>query len=273
MTERTRPSLLIRGSHAATGEVVRVAPNGGDWNYITFSARRMPARERLQGKTRDDESVIVVIGGTVGVTSSAGAWNEVGKRADPFSGPAQSVYLPAATTYEIQAHTDAEIALCSARARGRHPARLIAPADDAEYVRGEGHARRRIHNILMRPEEAGTLFLTEVVTFPGNWSSYPPHKHDEDNPPFESQLEELYYYRARPPSGFAFQRVYTADGDLDETMTVQDGDAVLVPRGYHVCAAAAEYWIYYLNVLAGPKHLYHMTFDPAHAWIKENWTW
>jgi 5-deoxy-glucuronate isomerase len=125
----------------------------------------------------------------------------------------------------------------------------------------------------MDPDDASSLFVTEVVTPAGNWSSYPPHKHDRDDPPNESALEEIYYYRARPAGGFAFQRVYTPEKDLDESIAARDRDVVLVPRGYHVCAAAPGYEIYYLNVLAGPKHVYHMTFDPAHAWIKEGWTW
>lgn len=274
MTRRgTHSPLLIRGKDVREGEVVAVARNGNDWKYIDFRVVRLTAGQRLEGQTGGDEVAIVVIDGTIGVTSSVGSWADVGQRADPFSGPPAAVYLSSATTYDIRAAGTAEIAICGAQSRGRHPARLVAPAPDTEYVRGGGSAKRRIRNILMGEDEASSLFLTEVVTFPGNWSSYPPHKHDEDNPPIESQLEEVYYYRAQPAAGFAFQRVYTASGDLDETITVHNGDVVLVPRGYHVCAAAAKYWIYYLNVLAGPKHVYHMTFDPAHAWIKEGWTW
>jgi 5-deoxy-glucuronate isomerase len=217
--------------------------------------------------------ILVVISGAIDVRSSAGNWADVGGRPDPFSGPPSAVYLPASTRYEVKAARRAEVAICAAPARASHPAKHIALSPESEYVRGEGQAQRRIRNVLMGEDEASTMFVTEVVTLPGNWSSYPPHKHDEDNPPIESQLEELYYYRTSPAAGFAFQRVYTADGELDETMTVRDTDVVLVPRGYHVCAAAAGYWVYYLNVLAGPKHVYHMTFDPAHAWIKERWTW
>ncbi len=266
-------SLLIRGSAEPYGEIVATAPMNSALKYITFRVLRLQADRELEANTEDKEVAIVVVAGTVDVTTSAGSWHDVGKRPDPLYGPAETIYLPARTAYAIRAVISTEIAICEAPAREHHPARLIAPPAESEYTRGEGQARRRINNILMQPDEAGSLFLTEVVTFPGNWSSYPPHKHDEDNPPFESQLEELYYYRARPAAGFAFQRVYTADGELDQTMTVRDCDAVVVPRGYHVCAAAAGYWIYYLNVLAGPKHVYRMTFDPAHAWIKENWTW
>jgi len=273
----TKPSLgsplLIHGKDVRSGDVVTVARNGVDWKYIDFRVTRLRAGSRLAGATANDEVALIVIEGTIAVTSSAGSWETVGGRASPFSGPPSAVYLPADTSYELHARGAAEVAICAAPSKGALPARLLTPAPDAEYIRGKGHAERRIRNILMGEDEATSLFLTEVVTLPGNWSSYPPHKHDEDNPPVESALEEIYYYRAQPASGFAFQRVYTRDGNLDETLTVHDRDVVLVPRGYHVCAAAAEYWIYYLNVLAGPKHVYHMTFDPDHAWIKEDWTW
>jgi len=267
-----RSSLLVRANRAKYGEIVAVAPNGDDWKYIDFRVVRLAAGGTLHGATEVNEVAIVCIGGTAAVSSSEGAW-VAGKRRNPFAGPPEAVFLPAATTYDVSVAEDAEIAICAAPARARHPARLIAPPADSEYVRGEGQAQRRIRNILMGEDEASSLFLTEVVTMPGNWSSYPPHKHDEDNLPFESQLEEVYYYRMDPPAGFAFQRVYTASGDRDETHAVHDGDVILVPGGYHVCAAAAGYWVYYLNVLAGPTHLYRMTFDPAHAWIKEHWKW
>jgi 5-deoxy-glucuronate isomerase len=267
------PDLLIRASNGECGDIVHVAPNGENWKRISFRVVRLRAGEHLRGQSGDDEIAIVVIGGTIAVRSSEGEWPAVGKRTDPFAGPPETLFLPASTAYEVAAATEAEVAICGAPARERHAARLIVTSADSEFVRGAGSAERRIRNILMGSDEASALFLTEVITPPGNWSSYPPHKHDVDDPPNESQLEELYYYRAQPAAGFAVQRVYSADCDLDETITAHDRDVVLVPRGYHVCAAAAGYWIYYLNVLAGPRHVYHMTFDPAHAWIKENWTW
>jgi 5-deoxy-glucuronate isomerase len=263
--------LLLRARTVQSGEVVAVSPDSADWHYVHFRVLRLPAGEQNAATTGELEVAIVVIAGTVNVASSAGEWQAIGSRTDPFSGQPAAVYLPSGTRYAIQAVGPAEVAICGAKARGTIPARLIQP--EPEYIRGTGHAQRVIRNILMGADAATALFVTEVVTPPGNWSSYPPHKHDVDDPPNESQLEEIYYYRARPEAGFAFQRIYSGDGDLDETITVHDRDAVLVPRGYHVCAAAAEYWIYYLNVLAGPKHVYHMSFDPAHAWIKEQWTW
>jgi 5-deoxy-glucuronate isomerase len=274
MTEHgARAGLLIRGRDVERGEVVSARSDGHVMKYVDFRVERMSSGDTIVEDTRTNETALVVISGTVDVRSSDGHWTGVGERPDPFSGPPRAVYLPPSTTYELRAASVAEVAVCSAPARDKLPARLVAPSAESEYERGEGQARRRIRNILMADDEASTLFVTEVVTLPGNWSSYPPHKHDTDDLPAESQLEELYYYRTRPAAGFAFQRVYTSDGDLDETVTVHDTDVVLVPRGYHVCAGAAGYWTYYLNVLAGPKHVYRMTFDPAHAWIKEHWKW
>ncbi len=269
----TRPQspLLRPGKDVHAGEVVWIKPNGTDWKFIDFRVVRLQSAEGLAFRTDANECAIVIVAGSVDISSSAGVWQGVGGRTDPFSGPPAAVYLPRDTSCEVRATGAAEVALCAAPSRGDLPARLVHP--EPEYTRGAGQAQRRIRNIMMGQKDATSLFLTEVITLPGNWSSYPPHKHDVDNPPHESQLEEIYYYRAQPAAGFAFQRIYSGSGDLDETMTVQDRDTVLVPRGYHVCAAAAEYWIYYLNVLAGPKHVYHMSFDPAHAWIKEDWTW
>ena len=265
--------LLVRAKPLRYGEIVRVDPDGLDLRHISFRVLRLAGGEMLRDDTGARETALVVIAGAMRVRSSEGSWDGVGGRTDPFTGQPAAVCLPPGTSFEAEALGDLEIAICAAPTADRFPARLVAPLESEEYVRGEGHAQRRIRNILMKDDDAGALFLTEVVTLPGNWSSYPPHKHDTDDPPNESALEELYYYRAKPSAGFGFQRIYTADGGLDTTVTAHDGDVVIVPRGYHACAAAAGYWIYYLNVLAGPKHVYRMSFDPSHAWIKEHWTW
>ncbi len=265
--------LLLRPNRDGR-EIVSVAPDGRDWNHVHFSALRLPRGALRRGDTGTNEVVIVLIGGTARIESAAASWERVGNRSTPFQGAPQAVYLPAGCAYEIHAVTDCEAAICGAAARGpAREARFIALTESDSHERGAGNARRSIYDILMGEDDASALFITEVFTPPGHWSSYPPHKHDTDDPPRESALEELYYYRAMPAQGFAFQRIYSADGSLDETVTAHDRDVVLVPRGYHVCAAAAEYGIYYLNVLAGPKHVYHMTFDSQHEWIREGWTW
>jgi len=269
----TTTSLCIRGKSVPFGDVVAAGAPAHGLKYLYFRVSRLQAGRSLEASTGPNETVLVVISGAMSVDSAHGSWDRVGGRADPFSGPPAAVYLPGATRYTVRAVTDLEVAICGAPERAPFPARFIEPSKAGERVRGDGQATRHIRDIMMQDDEAGSLFVTEVVTPPGNWSSYPPHKHDQDNLPDESELEEVYYYRAKPAQGFAFQRVYTSSGDIDETMTARDTDLVLVPRGYHVCAAAANYSIYYLNVLAGPKHVYRMTFDPPHAWIKEHWTW
>jgi 5-deoxy-glucuronate isomerase len=118
----------------------------------------------------------------------------------------------------------------------------------------------------MEDRPAESLLVTEVLTPAGNWSSYPPHKHDIDDPPTETYLEETYYHRMARPEGFAVQLVYTDDHSLDEAIQVRDGDVVLVPRGYHPVAAGPGYDLYYLNVMAGPRRRWLVTTDPAHRW-------
>ena len=134
-------------------------------------------------------------------------------------------------------------------------------------VRGKGTNQRFVRNILPETEPADSLLVVEVITPGGHWSSYPPHKHDTATEGEETALEETYYHRLNPPQGFAFQRVYTDDRSIDEAVTVEDGDVVMVPRGYHPAGAAHGYDLYYLNVMAGPKRQWIFRNDPAHDWI------
>jgi 5-deoxy-glucuronate isomerase len=167
-----------------------------------------------------------------------------------------------------------EFALPSARARRKlRPA--YGPAERvAIETRGAGSATRQVTNFCSPAAfPADRLMAVEVLTPAGNWSSYPPHKHDEARAG-EAVLEEIYYFRIARPEGFAFHRTYTADGALDENACVHDGDAFLVPRGYHgPCVAAPDHPLYYLNVLAGPGTERTMAFydDPRHAWVREGW--
>ena len=134
-------------------------------------------------------------------------------------------------------------------------------------MRGSGTNTRYVRNILDDQAQAESLLVVEVITPAGHWSSYPPHKHDRNAFPQETQLEETYYHRLSPPQGFAFQRVYTDDRAIDETYAVEDGDVVMVPRGYHPVGAAHGYELYYLNVMAGPERKWIFANDPAHSWI------
>jgi len=213
----------------------------------------------MQGR----ELCAVVLSGTVDI----GTWRDVGSRSTVFNGTPDAAYLPPGRSVRIGANSDrCEVALCWAPARrGAEPA-LIRSSDITPFQRGSGGTERTIHNILMEDRPAESLLVTEVLTPAGNWSSYPPHKHDTDDPPNEACLEETYYHRMARPDGFAVQLVYTEDRSLDEAIQVHDGDVVLVPRGYHPVAAGPGYDLYYLNVMAGPRRQWQVRTDPAHRW-------
>jgi 5-deoxy-glucuronate isomerase len=243
-------SLVVRGA---------VTPESAGWSYVSFEAATPP----LDGSTGANELCIVVIAGACTVRSSHGAW-EVGGRPDPWSGLPDAVYLPPGTGYSVEG--DSEVGLCSAPAASGAEARVLPGGRVVVETRGHGAHERTIRPILMGDEAADSLLVCEVLTPAGHWSSYPPHKHDRDAMPEESFLEETYYHRVRPPQGFALQRVYTADGSLDETVAVRDGDVVLVPRGYHTVSAPPGYDLYYLNVMAGPTRAWAVANDPDHEW-------
>jgi len=213
----------------------------------------------------------VVLGGRCSVESTAGSWFNFGGRAHVFAGMPTALYLPIETSFTVSAETDCEIALCFSRAEEKYPARLIVPDEVEVEVRGGANATRQINHILKPEFPAHRLLLVEVYTPSGNWSSYPPHKHDVHDPPDEVDLEEIYYYKIDRPEGYAIQRVYTADGRLDETLTVRDGELVLIPEGYHPVVAAHGYNVYYLNALAGSARSMAASDDPAYAWVRQAW--
>jgi len=216
-----------------------------------------------------DELCVVVLGGVVTVAQPDGAnWMRIGGRRDVFDDAAPyAVYLPEGRSVEVTAHGAAEIGVASAPGPGNAPARLIEPSQMARFARGSGLNTRYVCDILPQSEPASHLLVVEVRTPGGHSSSYPPHKHDADNLPQESALEETYYHRLSPAQGFAFQRVYTDDRSLDESLAVEDHDVVMVPRGYHPVVVPYGYESYYLNVMAGPRREWHFRNDPAHEWM------
>ena len=162
------------------------------------------------------------------------------------------------------------IMVCSAPGQGGHKARRIGPEGIALTERAKSINTRYINNIAMENEDyCDSLLVTEVFTPSGHWSSYPSHRHDEDDFPRITYLEETYYHRLNPASGFGIQRVYTDDGRLDETMALSDGDVVLVPRGHHPCGAPYGIEMYYLNVMAGPLRKWRFVPAPEVEWIME----
>lgn len=263
------PKLKIR-PRGQNGErrVIHVTPESAGWRYVGFDLHRLKAGEGARAETGGREVCLVLISGRAAVSAAGEDFDTIGERMSPFEGKPWSVYVPAGVEWSVRTETDVELAVCSAPGvPGGHPARLIGPDGLHQETRGRGSNTRHVINILPEWEPADSLLVVEVVTPGGNTSSYPPHKHDTDNLPHESALEEVYYHRINPPQGYAFQRIYTDDRSLDETITVEDGDVTLVPRGYHPCATIHGYDLYYLNVMAGPKRTWKFHNEPAHEWL------
>ncbi|WP_280153356.1 5-deoxy-glucuronate isomerase [Piscinibacter sp. XHJ-5] len=260
--------LLVKGR--ATGrEIVEVTPASAGWTYVGFRALRLAPGEQVQLDTGSRELCLVVLTGSVDVELAGGRRHEqLGRRDSVFDDmPPAAVYVPPGQALSVRAVREAEVALCSAPSPGGREARVIDPSTMTRTVRGKGSNTRYVRDILPQTAAADHLLVVEVVTPAGHASSYPPHKHDQDAAPDETQLEETYYHRLNPPQGFAFQRVYTDDRSLDEAMAVENHDVVMVPRGYHPCVAPHGYDLYYLNVMAGPGRTWIFRNDPVHEWM------
>ncbi len=246
-------------------------PGRVELEYLRFEVLRLAGGTTREGATDGHELGMVLLGGRASVKSSRGSWERIGGRANVFAGMPWTLYLPLDTRFTIAAESDCEIALCYCRAEEPHPARLVRPEQVEVEIRGGGNATRQINHMLTPAFPAHRLMVVEVYTPSGNWSSYPPHKHDVHNPPGEVDLEEIYYYRIDQPAGYAIQKVYTPDRHIDETITVRDGELVIIPEGYHPVVAAHGYNVYYLNALAGSARSMAASDDPDYAWVRGAW--
>ena len=260
--------LLIRPHAAASdGTALLVTPESAAWGYVGFELLQLSPGVSAERHTVAREVCVVVIAGTVDIASEHGDWRHIGGRPQPFAGLPHAVYLGPQTSFTLSTTTGAEVGLCFAPATHGTAARVI-PADAiTPETRGYGDMKRVIHPILMGQGDAESLLVAEVQTPAGHWSSYPPHRHDRDTLPDESYLEETYYHRVDPGNGFVVQRIYDDDRTLDETLTVCDGQVVLVPRGYHPVGVPPGYRSYYLNVMAGPTRTWAFHNDPVHDWL------
>ena len=267
------PSPLLRRPSSpgrADGLTLSIRPQDAGWDYIGFASHRLAPGQMLRRAADGREVGVVVLEGACRLRAGGQVFSAVGSRQSVFEGPpAPVVLVEPDADLELEALRPTTILIADAPAGAVHPTRVIEPATMRVEERGHGATARRIHHLLPPEVEAGRLILVEVFTPGGHWSSYPPHKHDTEDPPRESYLEELYYYRFARPEGFAMARVYTADRSLDESLAPGDGDVVLVPRGYHPVGMPAGYDGYYLNVMAGPARRWHFTLDPDHAWLMD----
>jgi 5-deoxy-glucuronate isomerase len=271
------PELLLRA-----GELpLAITPESAGWAYCGLRIVRLEPGGEQAFSTNGDEYAVLPLAGAVSVVVD-GRRLELAGRASVFERITDWAYVPIESDVVLSSERGAEVALASARAENRYePARIDAAAVPVE-IRGAGQATRQVTNFLAPGayDDVDRLIAVEVLTPDGNWSSYPPHKHD-DTPGSLANNEEIYYFRVgrtggveTSDEGFAVHRTYTADGSIDETVVVRDGDAFLVPRGYHgPCVAAPGYPLYYLNVMAGPNPERTMAIvdDPPYAWVRGSW--
>ena len=255
----------------AAGVLLDVTPRKAGWEFIRFTVRRIPAGATWRARTRGEECCLVLLRGGGAVSIDGGAPRPLGPRRDVFESYPHALYLPDGHQASFQAAETSEIAECRAPSTAQLEPRVVRPEDCGFEIRGGGNATRQIVDILPPSFPADRLLICEVFTPSGNWSSYPPHKHDVDNPPAEVDLEEVYYYRMRAPEAYGFQRLYTADGSRDTTLKVEDGDLVLIRDGYHPFVAAYGYDAYYLNVLAGTRRSMAASDDPRYAALRAAW--
>jgi 5-deoxy-glucuronate isomerase len=267
-------TLHWRAGTLAEEDPVVLSPEQAGWSYCGLRVVRLEPTATRSISTGPDEMAVLPLSGSL-VVEVDGERFLLGGRDDVFSRVTDWAYVPRDSDVRLSAAAGAEVALATARADRRlEPQYLPAEAVPVE-VRGAGAATRQVTNFCAPDVFAGAdrLMCVELLTPDGNWSSYPPHRHD-DSPECPVNNEEIYYFRIEGESGFGFHRLYTPDGDIDEHVVVGDGDVFLIPRGYHgPCVAAPGYTMYYLNILAGPGAERSMAFcdDPAHHWVRDAW--
>ncbi|MFW5473322.1 5-deoxy-glucuronate isomerase [Knoellia sp. CPCC 206450] len=253
------------------------------WQHTSLRVAHLEAGGAIEHDTGDEELVVVPLSGSVTIEVPGSDPIRLDGRASVFDGPSDTAYLPRRRTVTVRASGGpARVALCGARATMDREPRRIAADEAAPEARGAGNASREVRAFGLPPVlDADAILVCEVITPAGNWSSWPPHKHDEDRPGVESELEEIYYFEtrstdARGTDPVGYQRVYgTGERPIDVLAEVRTGDVVLVPHGWHGPAMAApDADLYYLNVMAGPgtERAWLITDDPAHAWVRETWT-
>jgi 5-deoxy-glucuronate isomerase len=257
-------------SQDGKGDLLSLPREIAGWEWLSFFVHRLASGQSHCVHSENEEVALVLLGGKCVADWGEGP-HRIGERAHVFDGLPYAIYLPAASRAQLQAETACEFAECRVPSAARLKPQLITPKDVKSSLRGGGNASRQIVDVMPPDFPADKLMVVEVYTPSGNWSSYPPHKHDVHDPPTEVDLDEIYYYRIDRPRGYAHQRLYTRNGQRDVTLTVRDGDAVLVPDGYHPVVAGHGYNVYYLNCLAGSARQLLTTEDPDHLWVRSTW--
>lgn len=281
----TTDNILVKPqvSGSDSGLVLNITPESAGWEYISFQLRRLSSGDEWSFDSSENELAIVILTGDIDVSSTCGTWRGLA-RDSVFESAAHVLYLPRRTQFTVVATRDSEFAVTWVPTEVDHEPFITRPADVPVSVRGGDNVSRQINDLLPPGSPVQRLVLVEVYTPSGNWSSYPPHKHDvhiEDDAGnlIEADLEEIYFYKIDRPEGYAYQRVYTDESSplhaaghpIDALVKVGDNEAVIVPEGYHPVTSAPGYTTYYLNVLAGSAQSLANQDDPQYTWVKESY--
>ena len=263
--------------------ILSITPESAGWEFISFQVRRLGAGREWSFHSGENELAIILLSGAISVHSTRGNWHGL-ERTDVWTSAATALYLPRHTGFTIVADRESEFAVTWVPTNEDHEPWLIQPQDIPVSIRGGDNVSRQINDLLPPGSPVHRLVLVEVYTPGGNWSSYPPHKHDvhiqaDAGHLIEADLEEVYFYKIDKPEGYAYQRVYTdersplqqAGSPIDALVRAENNCAVLIPEGYHPVVSAPGYITYYLNVLAGSAQSLANQDDPRYAWVKDSY--
>ena len=264
----TMENLLIKPLKEE-GKVFDISPESAGWKYVGFKLYKLKEGETVCENTANEEAILVFLEGYGAARIQGKDMGRLGSRTSVFQKkPPSGIYVPFQSVWEVRAETEMTLAICTAPGESGFKPKRIESEEVQLLERGKGANKRFIYNIAMEDNPiASSLLVTEVFTPQGNWSSYPPHRHDENDYPNITYLEETYYHRLNPNHGFGFQRIFSEDNSLDSTISFSDGDVVLVPRGHHPCGVPYGYELYYLNVMAGPIRKWRFKNHPDFDWL------
>ena len=256
----------------------RVSAEQAGWQYLNMVALRLETGKTFGITIEQYEYVAIILSGVCDIRTSKGDFLDIGRRFDVFTGMPYAIYMPRETDFEIEALSDDfAMASCWSPTTEDHPIRLITPQDVQLSVAGGRNASHQVNTIIGDGFDCQRLTVREIYTPGGNWSGFPPHKHDQHQQDStgnvaETASEELIFHKIDRPDGFALNRLYSDDGTIDTAITAHHNDVVVVPKGYHMLTSAPGYTTYTLHVTAGSAQSLAHTVDPRYRWIHQRYT-
>lgn len=273
-------NLLYKGKKIKEGYQVIVSPEDSDLKWLEFGRLLLlGAGKEFCDIDKERETVLSIFSGKCdveveeGQTSEKVSYQEIGARVNVFSGAPTMAYISKGAKYTIRTNTEKlDIGIFKAPSRKNTKSVLVKPEDADLVSPGASNWQRTVYIPIGEQVDADRLIVGETFNPPGNWSSYPPHKHDRYDPPHEAPYEEVFFFLVKPSQGFGIQRIYTSNESrdaMDEVYVIENNDTVVIPRGYHPVVAAAGYQLYYFWALAGEERIYAAwSDDPQHSWLR-----